>query len=485
MPPLNQHDCDANCEFTSPHLNTISFKVQRDIRRGEEMTVYYGDHYFGIDNCECRCVSCERMQEGSFSVEKSDSDETEKDDACTPETPTEDENTGIRRSGRVKKEVDYVYKDVLTSPKIKSAAVSKSKVKLASSTAPLVEITNGKSLEATMDDMTVDDPEEMEISQHAKKHKQVEMDLDFICNERSPTQSLSNEAHLHSQPLAQSTAQQTCLAWGAQQTHANDADSHRQSWMPSHPLPKPKQLPADPELAQFYEWLDNQSDLSDAEGSIISEVNAAKCCLTAKEYKSVIMSTGQELCSRCYRHYKIYELDWPSRKKPTVVLPPSLAASSPPSLPVPPSISATKHAAKPSPRTKSKAQAKPARPRAKLVQAQRIKPLPAQKQRVFAHEKQQSPSMPQYHSFGHQYQVPPAPPVPFALLAPQPPLQSPHIEPVLTAFALHASPNYSLTSLPASSTFNPALPFPSPSPSSRKLQIVRAQKVYTVHPRSI
>lgn len=50
------------------------------------------------------------MQEGSFSVEKSDSEETEKDDAGTPETPTEDENTGIRRSGRVKKEVDYVCK---------------------------------------------------------------------------------------------------------------------------------------------------------------------------------------------------------------------------------------------------------------------------------------------------------------------------------------------------------------------------------------
>lgn len=51
------------------------------------------------------------MQEGSFSVEKSDSEETEKDDALTPETPTEDENPGgIRRSGRTKKEVDYVCK---------------------------------------------------------------------------------------------------------------------------------------------------------------------------------------------------------------------------------------------------------------------------------------------------------------------------------------------------------------------------------------
>ena len=50
------------------------------------------------------------MQEGSFRVEKSDSEETEKDDTVTPETPTEDENTGIRRSGRTKKEVDDICK---------------------------------------------------------------------------------------------------------------------------------------------------------------------------------------------------------------------------------------------------------------------------------------------------------------------------------------------------------------------------------------
>lgn len=43
-------------------------------------------------------------------MEKSDSEETEKDDAITPETPSEDENTNIRRSGRTKKEVDYLCK---------------------------------------------------------------------------------------------------------------------------------------------------------------------------------------------------------------------------------------------------------------------------------------------------------------------------------------------------------------------------------------
>ncbi|GAN11301.1 conserved hypothetical protein [Mucor ambiguus] len=477
------HDCDANCEFTSPQLNTISFKAQKDIRRGEEMTVYYGDHYFGIDNCECRCLSCERpslslrMQEGSFRVEKSDSEETEKDDALTPETPTEDENTGIRRSGRVKKEVDYVYKDVLSSPKIRRVTPSKpTKEEPPGSTTPLVVITNEKSLEDTIENMTIDDPEEMEVNQRAKLQKPFEMDLNFICNEHSPSQWLSNAANRYIQPFTQSTGQ-TYSTWGAQKTvhtHLNQMNSNGQSLKSSHPPPKSKRMPVDPELTQFYEWIDDQSDVSDTEGSITSDVNVAICCLTAKEYKTVITSTGRELCSRCYRHYKIYELDWPSRKKPVVLPPPS-----PP--PVPSSQHAGAHTKKDTvklpPRNKSKSLARSSKPRAKPILGPRAK--------LFVQQKQQSPSTPDHHSSVPEHTLSPDSPASLALVASDPPLQAPHIDPVIAAFALQPSHNCSLTSLPASPTYTPALSFSSSSSLSRKLQTVQPQKVYTVQPRSV
>ncbi|KAF1796316.1 hypothetical protein V8B55DRAFT_1554112 [Mucor lusitanicus] len=494
------HDCDANCEFMTPQNSTISFKVQRDIRRGEEMTVYYGDHYFGSDNCECRCLSCERMQEGSFSVEKSDSEETEKDDALTPETPTEDENPGgIRRSGRTKKEVDYVYKDVLFNPRRQRATPPKpSKEQPTSYTTPLVEITNGKSLEDTIENMTIDDPDEMKMNQRAKMQKPFEMDLDFICNERSPCQGLSKAGHPHFQPYTQCNGQ-TGFTWGAQQTehtHMHLTDHHGQLLNSTHPLPQPNQAPVDPQLAQFCDWLDGLSDFSDTEGSIVGDLNVATCCQTAKEYKTVVTSTGRELCSRCYRHYKIYDLDWPSRKKP-IVLPPPLPPTPPPLppqpaaaaavpsslLPLPSSVAVGDHtkkgAGKPSPRNRSKSQ-KRARSKAKPP-AVREEPLSG-RAKLYIDQPEQSTNIPHYPSFEPLYTLPHDPPASLALLAPAPPLQSPHIDPVIAAFAYQqSSHNYSLTSLHASSTFTPPLSLSSASSALRKMP----QRVYAAqHPRS-
>ncbi|KAG0179625.1 Histone-lysine N-methyltransferase set9 [Apophysomyces sp. BC1021] len=54
------HDCDANCKFINVGNNGICFKVIKRVARGEELTVFYSNEYFGKDNCECRCVTCER-----------------------------------------------------------------------------------------------------------------------------------------------------------------------------------------------------------------------------------------------------------------------------------------------------------------------------------------------------------------------------------------------------------------------------------------
>ncbi|RCH78045.1 Histone-lysine N-methyltransferase set9, partial [Rhizopus stolonifer] len=40
--------------------NSIMLQVKRDIECGQEITVYYGDHYFGENNNQCKCVTCEK-----------------------------------------------------------------------------------------------------------------------------------------------------------------------------------------------------------------------------------------------------------------------------------------------------------------------------------------------------------------------------------------------------------------------------------------
>lgn len=83
------HDCDSNCKFISQGQNSITFKVLKDIKCGEEITVYYGKHYFGENNCECRCVTCERMGTGCF---------------ATPHMEEQkEEQIGTRRSTRKRK----------------------------------------------------------------------------------------------------------------------------------------------------------------------------------------------------------------------------------------------------------------------------------------------------------------------------------------------------------------------------------------------
>ncbi|KAI7869566.1 hypothetical protein BDF14DRAFT_1722628, partial [Spinellus fusiger] len=54
------HDCVSNCQFVPHGQNAITLKIVKDVKCGEELTTYYGAHYFGESNCECRCVSCER-----------------------------------------------------------------------------------------------------------------------------------------------------------------------------------------------------------------------------------------------------------------------------------------------------------------------------------------------------------------------------------------------------------------------------------------
>ncbi|KAH8555910.1 hypothetical protein BGW37DRAFT_152291 [Umbelopsis sp. PMI_123] len=88
------HDCDSNCKFIASGQNGITFKLVKDVKCGEELTTFYGTHYFGENNCECRCVTCERNGQGAFAVDK----------YKIEEPVSESQN---RRSGRKRKSANY------------------------------------------------------------------------------------------------------------------------------------------------------------------------------------------------------------------------------------------------------------------------------------------------------------------------------------------------------------------------------------------
>ncbi|BCS26370.1 histone-lysine N-methyltransferase Set9 [Aspergillus puulaauensis] len=61
------HDCNANGRLVTRGAEGMQVVATRDIHIGEEITVSYGEDYFGIDNCECLCLTCERAVRNGWS----------------------------------------------------------------------------------------------------------------------------------------------------------------------------------------------------------------------------------------------------------------------------------------------------------------------------------------------------------------------------------------------------------------------------------
>lgn len=80
------HDCNANAKLTTQGPHGMQIVSVREIEIGEEITVTYGDDYFGEDNCECLCATCERFQRNGWGVQMSQ-------DSTPQGTPLPDEDT--------------------------------------------------------------------------------------------------------------------------------------------------------------------------------------------------------------------------------------------------------------------------------------------------------------------------------------------------------------------------------------------------------
>ncbi|KAI9837704.1 MAG: hypothetical protein M1819_006637 [Sarea resinae] len=60
------HDCEPNAKLNTAGPRGMEVVAVREISEGQEITVSYGDNYFGVDNCECLCGTCEGLRRNGW-----------------------------------------------------------------------------------------------------------------------------------------------------------------------------------------------------------------------------------------------------------------------------------------------------------------------------------------------------------------------------------------------------------------------------------
>lgn len=80
------HDCHSNAKLNTSGPHGIHIVACKDIEVGDEITVTYGEDYFGIDNRECLCATCESMARNGWHprgplIKDDSSDEESEDEA--------------------------------------------------------------------------------------------------------------------------------------------------------------------------------------------------------------------------------------------------------------------------------------------------------------------------------------------------------------------------------------------------------------------
>ncbi|KAF2751306.1 hypothetical protein M011DRAFT_380460, partial [Sporormia fimetaria CBS 119925] len=106
------HDCNANARLCTKGYDGMQVVAVKPIEVGEEITVSYGDDYFGEDNQECLCKTCEdRLVNGWAPYKKVDTDEEQEEEEVHEEevlTSSASHTSGKKRTREEAHDLDSV-----------------------------------------------------------------------------------------------------------------------------------------------------------------------------------------------------------------------------------------------------------------------------------------------------------------------------------------------------------------------------------------
>ncbi|CAO2651676.1 Nn.00g042460.m01.CDS01 [Neocucurbitaria sp. VM-36] len=110
------HDCDANAKLSTKGYDGMQIVAVKPINEGDEITVSYGDDYFGDDNEECLCHTCEDRQQNGWApmkrVEDSeDDDEAEEDNEGTNHMEKDHGSSAVTQLSKKRQRDDSTEED--------------------------------------------------------------------------------------------------------------------------------------------------------------------------------------------------------------------------------------------------------------------------------------------------------------------------------------------------------------------------------------
>lgn len=213
------HDCDANAKLSTKGYDGMQIVAVKPIKEGDEITVSYGDDYFGDDNNECLCNSCEARLDNGWAPYKPAEDDDEEGDAeedtatqnAGPENGAESQPRDLKRKHDSSSET--VAQDTLpASKRRKSENSSPSRPK--SITTPLSPIRNES-------DAAVCSRKELPVASIEESVVNVEQESQHARLQRHSLFSII----LNEEPISRTTTPQSSAAESPKSTHSTDATS--------------------------------------------------------------------------------------------------------------------------------------------------------------------------------------------------------------------------------------------------------------------
>jgi len=91
------HDCSANARLVPKGNDSMEVVALRNIEVGEEITVSYGDDYFGPENIDCLCATCERAVKNGWTSTSSVATTSEASSRATSVMASPDKDSRKRK----------------------------------------------------------------------------------------------------------------------------------------------------------------------------------------------------------------------------------------------------------------------------------------------------------------------------------------------------------------------------------------------------